>query len=153
MEGVLEKLSSSRNASLELEGIIVRLDLLQNIFLQVVDEFGDVSRSIDCINFTIKKVTLALEELKLELTKREAHMIVLGDAHVDIEQDDAQVVARKQNWSGSNRFYHAWFILVLTRSMVTIRIYPRGARKVCVVRNYCSCRLGAWADLKIDPYF
>lgn len=31
---------------------------------QVVDEFGDVSRNIDGIEFTIKKATLTLEKLK-----------------------------------------------------------------------------------------
>lgn len=71
---------------MELQGVIEGLDLLQNISRQVVDEFGDVSRSIDSIKFTIKKVTLALEKLKQELAKRKDQMTVLGYAHADIKQ-------------------------------------------------------------------
>lgn len=47
---------------MELLGIIELLDPLQNISHQVVDQFSDVSRSVDDIRFTIKKVTHALEE-------------------------------------------------------------------------------------------
>lgn len=53
---------------------------------QVVDEYDDVSRSNDSIQFTIKKVTLALDKLKQELARRKTQMIVLGYAHADIEQ-------------------------------------------------------------------
>lgn len=58
--GAFKKLPSSESASLELQGIIERLDLLQNISCQVVHEFGDVSRSTEGIKFTIKKVILCL---------------------------------------------------------------------------------------------
>lgn len=52
-----------------------------------MDDFKNVSRSFDGIKFTKKKVTLALDELKQELAKREAQMTVLGDVHSNIEQD------------------------------------------------------------------
>lgn len=52
-----------------------------------MDEFSDVSRSTGGIKFTLKKVTLALDELKQELSKRETHVTMLGDVRTDIKQD------------------------------------------------------------------
>lgn len=72
IQGALEKLPSSGSASLEHQGIVKRLYLLRDKPHQVVDEFGDVLRSIDDIKFTIRKVTPTLKELKQELSKREA---------------------------------------------------------------------------------
>lgn len=57
---------------MELQAIIELLDILQGISRQVVEEFNDVSRSIDGIKFTIRNVSLTLKELKQELAEREA---------------------------------------------------------------------------------
>lgn len=68
------------------------------------------------MKFTIRKVTLILEELKQELAKREAQLTVLGEAYADFEQDIkrfnterenithdmTQAAIWKQNWSESN---------------------------------------------------
>lgn len=60
MEGVVEKLPPS-GASLELQAIVEWIDLLQGVSRQVLDEFNDITRSINGIKFTIKKVTLTPE--------------------------------------------------------------------------------------------
>lgn len=52
-----------------------------------MNEFNDISGSIDGIKFTIRKVMLALDELKQELAKKEARMEMFGDAHANIEKD------------------------------------------------------------------
>lgn len=64
MEDALEKLSPGRSASSELEGVIEQPEYLQEISRQIINEFGDVSKSINDIQLTIRKVTLALDELK-----------------------------------------------------------------------------------------
>lgn len=84
MEGALDKLPPSGSASSELQGIIEQLDLLQDISGRVIDKFGDFSRSINGIKLTIRKITLALEELKQQLAKREDHITVFRDTRVDI---------------------------------------------------------------------
>lgn len=60
MEGVMEKLRPN-GAFLEHQAIIEWIDLLQGISRQLMNEFNDISRSINGIKFTIKKVTLTLE--------------------------------------------------------------------------------------------
>lgn len=60
MEGVMEKLRPN-GAFLELQAIVEWIDLLQGISRQLMNEFNDISRSINGIKFTIKKVTLTLE--------------------------------------------------------------------------------------------
>lgn len=58
LKGPLKKLLPSDSTSLELEDVIEQLDYLQGVSLQIVNKLGDVSRSIDVIQFTIWKVTL-----------------------------------------------------------------------------------------------
>lgn len=72
MKGALEKLLLNGGASSKLQGIIERLELLQDLSCQVVDEFNVFSRSIDDIKFTIRKVVPVLDKLKQELAKLEA---------------------------------------------------------------------------------
>lgn len=70
MEGALEKLLLSGGVSSELQGVCEQLDFLNDISRQIIDEFKtflDINR----IQFTIQKVTFALEELQRELAKRE----------------------------------------------------------------------------------
>lgn len=63
----MEKFPPSEDPFSELQAIV--LDLLQNLSLQAVDNFTDISRSIDGIQITIQKITPALNELKQELAK------------------------------------------------------------------------------------
>lgn len=58
VEGTLKKLQPSGSASLELER--VEHLITTNISRQIINEFGDVSRSINGIQFTLRNVTLAL---------------------------------------------------------------------------------------------
>lgn len=69
INGALEKLSPSRSASSELQGVVEQLDFLQDISCHIIADFSDVSRSIDNIKFTIRKVTLTLKKLKRKLAK------------------------------------------------------------------------------------
>lgn len=71
MEGALEKLSSTGSSSSELEGVIEQLDSLKDVSHQIVNHSSNISRSTDNIQFIIRKVTLALEELNQDLAKRE----------------------------------------------------------------------------------
>lgn len=66
---------------MELEGVIEQLNYLQGVSCQIVDHFSNVSRSINGIQFTILQVTLALDELKQDLAKREAQLAALDDAY------------------------------------------------------------------------
>lgn len=84
--GALEKLPPRGSVASELQGAVQQLDYLQDIYCHVIDELGDVSRSIKGIQFTTRKVTLALKELKRELAKRESQLTVLGDAHDDLSE-------------------------------------------------------------------
>lgn len=50
-----------------------------------LDQFRNVSKSINSIRFTTRNVTLALDELKQDLTKREAQLATLRDVYADFE--------------------------------------------------------------------
>lgn len=57
LEGALEKLPPSGNASSELEGGVEQLDHLQDVSPYIINKFGDFSRSINSIHFFTRKVT------------------------------------------------------------------------------------------------
>lgn len=97
MEGALEKLPRSTSASLKLEVVVEQLDYSQDMSHQIVNEFGDVSRSIDDIQSTIRNVTLVLEELKRELAMREAYLAALRDLYVDFEIDIKYLTTQRDN--------------------------------------------------------
>lgn len=66
----LEKLLSSRSASLELQGIIEQINLVKDRSRQVIHEFGDVSKSIEGIKFSIKKVTPSSRRVKTGIGRK-----------------------------------------------------------------------------------
>lgn len=67
VEDALEQQPASGSASSELQSVLEQNYFLQDISRQVIDEFGDVWRSIEGIQLNTRKVSFALEELKREL--------------------------------------------------------------------------------------
>lgn len=86
-----------RGTTSELEAIDEQLSSLQDVSHQIVNHFGNISKSIDGIKFTIRHVILTLEELKQDLAKREAQLIELGDAYADFEQDIERLTTRRDD--------------------------------------------------------
>lgn len=62
-----------------------------------MNELGDAPGSVAGINFTIKNVMLALDELKQELAKWEARMIMSGDTYADIKKDIERFNSRRED--------------------------------------------------------